>query len=129
MFPEMPDLPEGCRQYIEAVCRQCDKPEAALRLYPALVNQRGKPQNQTLAIVVSASRRPPTVTKTIKCENGPDHMATYPNPDFDYQDRVIVATLERGMDLCLDRDCFHNAMDEIWRLAKKRTLKLWAESD
>ena len=97
----------------ERSCDECGKPLAPISLGVKMVPKHDDPGVQVLAIVIEATRRPPLIDGI-------------PNPDHDAGDMVRVATWERGTELCLDDDCFHNAIDSLWKLAKKRTKELWA---
>jgi hypothetical protein len=101
-------------------CDACRKPLAALRVEANLVTSIDKPQSRTLAITISATRTPPTIDQEID-----GRIVAMPNPDHDAADLVIVATWERGADLCNDQDCFHNLMDKMWKEAQRKLAKLW----
>ena len=121
------NLPQGWESAgVEALCDACGKPTAALRIEANLVAQRDRPQNKVLAITVSAARTPPTVTQEVVNE-GRSQIVSMPNPKHNPVDRVIVATWEQGTDICFDRDCYLNALDELWRLVEKRVNKMWEE--
>lgn len=102
----------------ERICDQksCQTKVCAYTLKIDLVSDPDRPQNQTLALVLACTRKPPFLT-------GPDGKGTL-NPEWDPRDMVVAARWSRGFDVC-SLDCFLNQMETFWRLAERRAKRLW----
>lgn len=128
MLSEM-KLPDGFKggRFFEWCCDMCHLPKGAICVQPMLVSDPEKPQNQVLAIVMLASKRPPMIVKSIT-NQGVEQLVEVPNPDHDPMDRVMVAMWTRRIDLCSDKACFDEAMDKFWRQGQKKLRMLWKQN-
>ena len=120
---------QGAKPGLERLCDCCDRPIGCFAVSADLVNQRDRPQQKVIALTIRVTRKPPTLTEVCRQPDGTEQMVTVPNPECNQDDMVIVATWERGVDVCDSKDCFLTLMERFWREAKRKTRDLWKEQD
>ncbi len=112
---DMMNMPLGV---IESRCdnKDCEAPDAPLRLRALLFTDPQRPQKSVPAIQLLATKQPPR----IKVKG-----MLIRNPDFNPADTTPIATWTVASELCNDKDCYDALMDQLWRLGQKRLKELW----
>ena len=101
---------------VDSTCNSCELGDAPLRIRAMLVNSKDRPQNQVPAIVILATRQPPTIVT---------EQGVVRNPKLDLLDVVRVATWEMVEEICNDKACYDAMMNRLWNLAQRNIKLLW----